>query len=81
MGVKAPRDDATSEAPAMEEADGDQGGVWSRAGEEEAGRSIQNATFLFCFLFFCLAELGGSGQGHPTMTVFFLVRGEEMGVP
>ena len=71
MGVRAPRDDATSEAPAMEEADGGQGGVWSRAGEEEAGRSIQNATFLFCFLFFFLsAGTRGKRTGPPHYDCF-----------
>ena len=48
--ARAPRDEATSETPAMEEGDGGQDGVWSCA-EEEAGRAIQNVIFL-CFVFF-----------------------------
>ena len=49
----------------MEEGDGGQDGVWSRAGEEEAGQAIQNVT-LFCFSFFCLGERrsGSSGMTH-----------------
>ena len=53
----------------MEEGDGGQDGVLSRAGEEEAGRVIQNAFFLcIVSLFFCLAELGRRKSGSPGMT-------------
>ena len=68
-GVRAPRDDATSEAPAMEEGDGGQDGVWSRAGEEEPGQAIQNVIFL-CSVFFSFAwrNWREGDRGAPALT-------------
>ena len=47
----------------MEEGDGGQDGFWSRAGEEEAARDIQNVIFLcFVFLFFVWRNWGEGDQ-------------------
>ena len=47
----------------MEEGGGGQDGVWSRAGEEEAGQAIQNVIFL-CFVFLSFVWREGD-QGAP----------------
>ena len=50
----------------MEEGGGGQDGVWSCAGEGEAGRAIQNVISLCSvFFFFCLAELGEGDGAAP----------------
>ena len=50
----------------MEERDGGQDGVLSRAGEEELGRAIQNGIFL-CFAFLLSGGTGGKEIGVPRL--------------
>ena len=65
-GVEAPREDKTSDAPAIDVGDGGQVELGPAGGTNRV-----YLFFVFCCLFLCLADMGGRRSGSPGIDVLW----------